>query len=222
MTQSVSKKSHIKLAMLILMSVVMVTAFVFYFGVFRTPSHQYDRINIDGTYLTTAIPTTDFALTDNHNASFTKENLKGHWTMMFFGFTNCGMVCPTTLDALNKMYNLMQKNMKSDQLPQVVFVSVDPDRDSVKRINDYVMAFNSHFIGVRAEIAETIALEKQFHIVAAKMEVDGKGKNQYTINHTAEILVINPQAELQALLSFPHEPEQLVKDYKAILSAQKV
>lgn len=221
MTDVTPKKNHTKLALFILLDMIIITALVIYFGVIRPEQRQAMRVSIDGTYLTTPQQISNFALTDNHGKTFTKDNLKGHWTMMFFGFTNCGMVCPTTLDALNKMYQTMQKDMPANQLPQVVFVSVDPDRDTVERINDYMNAFNKNFIGVRAEIAETIALEKQLHIVAAKMQVDGQGKNQYTINHTAEILLFNPDAQLQALFSYPHEPEQMVKDYKLILSSTK-
>jgi protein SCO1/2 len=221
MTNSVKKMNNVELLLIILLSTIIVTTLVIYFGIIRPQQEYAKQIKIDGTFLTTPQTINDFTLTDNHGNAFTKDNLKGHWTMLFFGFTNCGMVCPTTMDALNKMYKQMEQELPSNQLPQVTFVSVDPDRDTVEKINDYINSFNSHFVGARAEIADTIALEKQFHVVAAKLEVDGQGKNQYTINHTAEILLINPNAQLQALLSYPHAPEQMVKDYKTIVSKLK-
>lgn len=218
MTNVNPQKNHVQLLLIILLSTVIVTTLVIYFGIVR-PQQQYaQQVKIDGTFLTPPQNITEFTLTDNHGNPFTKESLKGHWTMMFFGFTNCGMVCPTTMDALNKMYKIMEKELPNNQLPQVTFISVDPDRDTIEKINDYINSFNPHFVGARAEIAETIAFEKQLHIVAAKLEVDGQGKNQYTINHTAEILLFNPNGQVQALLSYPHEPEQMVKDYKTILS----
>ncbi len=168
----------------------------------------------EGVYLSQ--PRTDiinFTLTDNHGKPFTRDNLKGHWTMMFFGFTNCGMVCPTTLAALRDMYHTLQKKLPADQLPQVVMVSVDPARDSVARMNDYVNSFDSHFIGARADITETVKLEKNLHIAAAKIESNG----HYTINHSAEILLFNPLGQLQAFLSYPHHAPQMVKDYQDIL-----
>lgn len=174
------------------------------------------QIKIDGFYLPKSQLIKDFHLTDNHGKSFDKNNLLGHWTLMFFGFTNCGMICPSTMSALNGMYQQLEKQLPAQQLPQVVMVSVDPERDTVTRMNSYINAFNKHFIGVRGDSSETIALQKQLHIVAEKMQVEGQGKDHYTINHTAEIMVINPKGELQAYFSYPHEAEQMVRDFKLI------
>ena len=179
------------------------------------------EIKINGLFLPQPQQITPFNLTNHHGKIFSQENLNGHWTMMFFGFTNCATVCPTTMVALNKMYQSLRKKLPADQLPQIVMVSVDPDRDSVTRMDQYINAFNSDFIGVRADIVATVALEKQLHIVAAKLETDGQGKNHYTINHTADILVFNPKGQLQAVLSSPHQPDQMVKDYQLIQSATR-
>jgi protein SCO1/2 len=221
MNKTAQKKNHIELLIIILFSTLTITTLVVYFGIIRPQQEYAKQIKIDGTYLTPPQNIADFALTDNHGHAFNNNNLKGHWTMMFFGFTNCGMVCPTTMDALNKMYKLMEKELPSNQLPQVAFISVDPDRDTVEKMNDYVNSFNPHFIGARAEIEATMALEKQLHVGVAKLEADGHGKNHYTIDHTAEILVLNPTGQLQGMLSYPHEPEQLLKDYKTIISKTK-
>lgn len=214
------KKSHAKLIAMIVIDILVISALVLYFGVIR-PSQHKTEVKINGLYLPKATDVSDFKLTDNHGKTFTVENLKGHWTMLFFGFTNCAMVCPTTMDALNKMYKILEKDLPADKLPQVVLVSVDPDRDTVERMDDYVNSFNKSFIGVRTEIEDTVKLEKQFHIAAAKMEVDGQGKNHYTVNHSAEILLINPDAKVQAYLSYPHTPETMVTDYKTILNTLK-
>lgn len=179
--------------------------------------HKSNNIKIDGVYLPQPTQITDFTLTDNHGKPFSKENMKGHWTMLFFGFTNCGMVCPATMAALNNMYKILQKDLPKDQLPQVVLISVDPDRDTVARLNDYVNAFNPSFTGARGDMNMTQALEKQLHIVAEKMQADGAGKNHYTINHSAEIMLFNPNVQLQAFLSYPHQAEQMAKDYKLII-----
>lgn len=191
-----------------------------YYGIIKPQlaAHESKDKQVDGTYLETAQDIPTFSLMDNHGNTFTRDNLKGHWTMMFFGFTSCGMICPTTMAALNSTYKSLQKELPNNQLPQVVFISVDPDRDTVKKINDYVLSFNSNFVGARTDIKRIAELEKNLHIVVTKIEVDNKGNNHYTIHHSAEILVINPQGKLQATLSYPHEPRQMVKDYKLILS----
>jgi protein SCO1/2 len=140
--------------------------------------------------------------------------------MMFFGFTNCGMVCPTTMASLNSMYRTLQQQIPDKQLPSVVMVSVDPERDTQERMNDYVTTFNKNFIGARAELPEITQLEKELHLVAVKMQA-GTGKNQYTINHSAEIMVFNPEGKLQAFMSYPHDAEQMVVDYKNMLRTQQ-
>lgn len=218
MSNIAQPKSHKKLILIILLIMASLLSVVVYFGIVLPHQQAMKQVKINGILLPAATDIADFKLTDHHGEHFTQENLKGHWTLLFFGFTNCDYVCPNTMVALNKMYKTLQQELPDSKLPQVVLVSVDPERDTVKRMNSYVSAFNPHFIGVRADIKETIALEKQLHIAAAKMEADGEGKNHYTINHTAEILLVNPQGKLQAYLPYPHKADQLVKDYKLILT----
>ncbi len=218
MSNIAQQKNHVPLISMILGMLIIIAAIAIYFGVIRHQIQPRD-VKIDGVYLTETRDINNFQLTDNNGKPFTKDNLKGHWTMMFFGFTNCATVCPTTMSALNQMYQMLQRELPDKKLPQIVLVSVDPERDTVERMNDYVSAFNSHFIGARANLAETMALQKQLHIAAAKMQAEGQGKDHYTINHSAEVMLFNPDAKLQAYMSYPHQPEQMVKDYKLILSA---
>lgn len=190
------------------------------FGVIRyhgLPSFARN-VKIDGIYIPKPIDINNFQLTDNSGKSFTKENLKGHWTMLFFGFTNCGMVCPSTMAELKKMYVGLQKDLPNGELPQVVMVSVDPERDTVDRMNSYVASFNPHFIGAVGDEDQTDALKKQLHIVSGKLKLDGPWGNKYTINHSAEIMLFNPDAKLQAYLSYPHKADQMISDYKSILA----
>jgi protein SCO1/2 len=156
-------------------------------------------------------------LTDNRGNPFTKERLKDRWTLIFFGFTNCGYVCPTTLTELTRMYEMLQKDLPEKELPQVVLVSVDPERDSIEKMNDYVTAYHPTFIGVRSDTEGTQRITDQFHISAIKMQSEGHGGDHYMINHSAEIILINPDAKIQAYLSYPHKAEQLAKDYKLIV-----
>ncbi len=175
---------------------------------------------IDGVYLSVPSDIPDFHFTDNKNHTFSKENLKNHWTFLFFGFTNCGFVCPSTLTELNKMMGLLEKKISASEMPQIVFISVDPERDTISRLNSYLTAFNPQFIGLRGKESDTEALEKELHIVAAKMESSQTGKKKnYTIDHTAEILLVNPDGKLQAYLSYPHTASQMADDYKKILGA---
>jgi protein SCO1/2 len=219
MTTVEPKKKRSRIVGIIIFDIIIITAIIIYFGIVRP--HQLSNLKINGIYLPKATEVSDFTLTDNHGNPFTNDTLKGHWTMMFFGFTNCAMVCPTTMDALNKMYQSLQKELPENQLPLITLVSVDPERDTVEKMNDYVSSFNPHFVGARAEIPQTIALEKQFHIAAAKMEADGQGAGHYSINHSAEIILINPEGQVQAYFSYPHQPEKMAADYKLIFKTFK-
>lgn len=217
------KSSNTKFTVTILILFLAIAAIVIYFGQLRKVNNApaviaQKNISIDGTYLSQPVAIKDFTLTSTTGTSFTKDNLKNHWTFMFFGFTNCGMVCPTTMAELNKMYKQLQNELPKDQLPQVVMVSVDPDRDSIERMKGYVTAFNPNFIGARAEMPQIKSMEGELHLVAVKMQ-SGNDKNQYTINHSAEIMVFNPQGELQAYLSYPHTGTTMAEDFKKMLVA---
>jgi protein SCO1/2 len=219
MKNASQQKSHTPLLLTILLLFVVVAGTAIYFNVTHKNS-AITEVKIDGMYLPTPKEMIDFELTDNTGKPFTKANLKGHWTMLFFGFTNCGMVCPTTMAALNDMYKHLSTELPSERLPAVVMISVDPDRDSVERMNEYVSAFNPNFVGARAEMPQIETLEKELHLVAVKMQADGAAKNQYTINHSAEIMLFNPEGQLQAFMAYPHKADQMAKDYKAILTVQ--
>ncbi|HSW92729.1 MAG TPA: SCO family protein [Gammaproteobacteria bacterium] len=218
MSNTKTSAKNKKIIFTLLAIIALVAAIEIYFGMLQR-HETASNVKIDGIFLTSPKEINQFNLSASNGKPFTKNNLTGQWTMLFFGFTNCSMVCPTTMAALNDMYKLLEKDLPADKMPQIVMVSVDPDRDSVKRMKEYVTAFNPNFIGARADITETVALEKQLHIAAAKMQVDGAGKNHYTINHSAEILLFNPKGQLQAYLSFPHQAPQMAKDYQQIIKA---
>lgn len=175
-------------------------------------------VQINGTYLPKAIPLSDFHLTDNHGKPFSKENMKGHWTMMLFGFTHCGYVCPVTLSELNELYNNLGKTLSSKNIPHIVFVTVDPERDTVAKMNTYINSFNTNFIGVRGGADETEKLQNQLHIIAVKVKPAGQSDDQYGVDHSVEILLFNPDAELQAYMAYPHKAKQMEKDYYLILA----
>lgn len=208
-----------KKRVIIFLIIILMVVGLIYLG--KTKTHSVKNIKIDGVMLPAAKSIAPFQLTDQNGKIFNQDNLKGKWTFMFFGFTNCGYVCPTTLAELNKMYKVLQKDLPKEQLPQIVLVSVDPERDTVARMKQYVRAFNENFIGLRADPTETIALEKQLHISAVKMHAEGEPVDHYMVNHSAEILVFNPDGKLQAYFSYPHQSEQMITDYKLILNAME-
>jgi protein SCO1/2 len=219
--KSLQQKSHLKLILLLLLFSAAVVFIALYFGVIAKHHKTVDlsKIKIDGVVLTETKDIPDFTFIDHRGNGFTKFDLKAHWSMLFFGFTNCGYVCPTTLTELNKMYRKLEQDLPEDQLPRVILISVDPERDTASRMSQYLSAFNPNFIGVTGDPAAIDAFSKQLHIAVIKMEAEGEGANHYMINHSSEILLINPEGKIQAYLSYPHEANQMEKDYKEILTA---
>lgn len=153
-------------------------------------------------------------LTDQSEHGFTEQQFKDHWSLVFFGFTNCGMVCPTTLAALDDMYKLIQQTQLP--LPQVVFISIDPLRDSSERIRNYLKYFNPNFIGLHGSEEETARVMQQYKILVTRIEAENN-KSHYTLDHTSEILVLNPAGKLIAYMTYPHQGKELASNYVWLL-----
>ena len=155
---------------------------------------------------------------------FTQNNLKGHWTLLFFGFANCPMLCPTTMATEANAYARLQAQ-GFKPLPQVVFVSVDPDRDTLDKTYVFATTFHKNFIGARTDDKNTLVqMTKQTHTMFEKVPLpagttqDKDAASNYTVNHTGDIIVINPQGEFVAMLTMPHTADNIVADYQTIVN----
>jgi protein SCO1/2 len=156
----------------------------------------------------------DFSLQDPQGRTRTLADYKGKAVVMFFGYTHCPDVCPTTMAELNQV---MQKLGDDAQRVQVVFVTVDPQRDTAELMGQYVPAFNPAFVGLRpADDAALKEVTKSFRVVVNKVE--GSTPNNYTIDHTAGIYVFDPKGQLRLFMR-PDEPvDAMAKDLKTLLS----
>ena len=159
-----------------------------------------------------------FVLTGTDNTPFTNASLQGHWTLLFFGFTNCGSICPTTMAELGKMYHVLEEK-KVKTLPHVVMVSVDPERDSLDKLAHYVKAFDPHFYGARGDDQAVKKMTKEVGIVYTKIIRHGHENLQnYDIEHTGTVILFNPSGELSAFFTMPHQASLLAKDYLLLIS----
>ncbi|MDM8355446.1 SCO family protein [Pandoraea communis] len=156
----------------------------------------------------------DFSLQDPQGKTRTLADYKGKAVVMFFGYTHCPDVCPTTMAELNQV---MQKLGADAQRVQVLFVTVDPQRDTPELMGQYVPAFNPAFVGLRpADDAALKEVTKAFRVVVNKVE--GSTPNNYTIDHTAGIYVFDPNGQLRLFMR-PDEPvDAMAKDLKTLLS----
>lgn len=150
-----------------------------------------------------------FKLITSKQQPFTQKDFRNHWTLLFFGFTHCASVCPTTLDMLAHAYDqliALEPNL------QVVFISLDPTRDSTQKLDEYTKHFHPRFIGVTGKISEIRKLQAELHIYSEKDA--NTANNEYQIQHTSSILLINPQGEWAGLFSFGMKPEQFANEFK--------
>jgi protein SCO1 len=185
------------------------------FGVFVFQHWQVaqSRQNLHATALTTAREIPAFSMLGVDAQSFTKEQLKGQWTWIFFGFTQCPQLCPMTMSKLAKAYHKLQQD-GVETLPRVVMITLDPERDSLSRLKEYVHAFEPAFYGARGDEPTVQALAAQLGIAYARVQSSRtKQKQAYNIEHSGAVLVINPEGKLQAFFNPPYTVNQLVHDH---------
>lgn len=175
---------------------------------------------VHGTWLPQAKSLPPFALLDHHGAAFTPQTLVGHWTFMFFGYTHCPDVCPTTMGVLGSMAT--QLAARGISAPRVVFVSVDPQRDTVAQLSQFVPYFNPDFVGVTGDEAGIDTLTRALGIVHARSGPAADDAAGYLMDHSAALLLFNPDGHYNALFSAPHGAAQLADDYARILKHHEV
>lgn len=221
MSTSAKRKNNSLLAMLIagIIIVAMVAVFIGVRHSRLAMPAKTQASRIDGSVLPMPKTIKPFHLSLTSGKPFDNASLKGHWSMVFFGYTNCAVVCPTTMAELTKMYAQLQKALPANQLPQVILVTVDPERDSLSRLNAYVKAFNPAFVGARGDLAHLKELSQQLNIVFKKIVLDENDSKHYKVTHSAEVLLINPEGDLTAFLAYPHAAKQMVHDYETIIQS---
>jgi protein SCO1/2 len=158
------------------------------------------------------LPVPQIALTDQAGREFTLEDFRGRFTWLFFGFTNCPDICPLTLQVLaDARAQVVARNAALD--PQVVFVSVDPSRDSPERIAAYLRSFDPDFRGVTAPDA---ALAPLLAKLGVTVEQHAHGADSYNVVHNPHVYLIGPDATWIAVSSTPHVAATLASDYVKI------
>jgi protein SCO1/2 len=179
---------------------------------------KIDAANFHGTYLENPRTVNQFSLTGTDQKAFDNSSLQGKWTVLFFGFTNCGYICPTTLAELGKMYRILEDKGVKD-LPRVVMISIDPERDDQEKLGSYVSSFHPDFYGARGEDASIKAMTREMGIAYAKiMEKDTSDPKSYDMQHSGALMLFNPQGELNAFFTTPHHADLLAKDYIQLVS----
>jgi protein SCO1/2 len=205
------------------LTVVMLLVFAgFFSGLFvyqhLSANKKIDPSEFHGTFLKNPRTINQFNLMGTDEKPFDNASLKGQWTLVFFGFTNCGYLCPTTMAELGKMYRILEeKGVK--KLPKVVMISIDPDRDSIDKLGHYVTSFNKSFYGARGNEDLIKSMTREMGIAYAKvLSNESDSPDNYDMQHSGAVILFNPQGELNAFFTTPHNAELLAKDYILLVS----
>ena len=181
-------------------------------------NRSIDPTQIHGTLLDKSRPVNAFELTGIDQKKFSNASLQGQWTMMFFGFTNCGSICPTTMAELGKMYHILEEK-KAKTLPRIIMISIDPQRDTLEQLNTYVKAFNPNFYGARGEEDSIQAMTRELGIAYARIALKGTDEAEtYDIEHTGTVMLFNPKGELSAFFTMPHQASLMAEDFQLLTS----
>lgn len=140
---------------------------------------------------------------------FSKQDLEGKWSLLFYGYTHCPDICPATLNTV------AVAKRESRAFPQVVFVSVDPKRDDARLVNAYVRYFDKEFVGVTGEEKLLQAMAMQMSV--ASMSVPSDKPEEYLVDHSSNLLLLNPAVELVAMLRPPHTVQSIRQALDALM-----
>ncbi len=153
----------------------------------------------------------DFELVDHNGKPFNIVRMQDVWSIVFFGFSNCPDICPTTLAILNDTYSKM-KDSEKEKL-QVIMISLDPERDTVEALAEYVPYFNSEFIGVTGNKHLIRRLTAEINVAYNIVPLEG---DDYTVDHSTQLVLINPKGHYHGFFRAPHSETMLRSTWRSI------
>ena len=155
-----------------------------------------------------------FALTDHNGGAFNNETIKGKWHLWFFGYTHCPDICPDTLQLLTS--SVAQIDEATREQLQVTFISVDPERDTLDKMKEYVTYFNPDFMSARAERERLMPLTQALGIYhSVEKSEDG---NKYDVAHSGVLIIITPDGRFSGLFSPPLDGTNIAHDISALIN----
>lgn len=155
----------------------------------------------------------EFEFTDHKGQPFGREQLKDKWSLIFFGFTHCPDICPTTMASAAKMYAGLEDDEK-DQL-QVILISLDPERDTTEKLAEYVPYFNPDFIGATGNKYVLLKLATELNVAFSKVELEG---GDYTIDHSGNMILVNPYGHYYGFLKPPFAEGNMQRALRSIMA----
>lgn len=163
------------------------------------------------------MPLPEFELTDQDGARFGREDFNGRWTLLFFGFTHCPDICPATLQVMSLASQRLADERQD--IPRLVLVSVDPERDTPTIMKRYTGHFGDDVVGITGEIDELVKLTKALGIYFEREDA-APNEQSYNVAHSAHVLVLDDSGNYAAVFRPPHSIDAIAADLPLIMSSQ--
>ena len=225
-----SSKRKTALIAFIAFDILVVAFFIYLFLLRGERQNQTELREIGVTIYPEARALSDFQLIDEQGDAFTKNDLQGHWNLMFFGFTHCPDICPLTMAELRQFYQALE--VDENDKPRIFLVTVDPERDDPETMKAYLDNYNADFIGLTGDAQVIAHLASELYVVyseaddpdttishdhnASSSDAD-MVDDGYLVNHSGHIAVINPEGDYYAVMRAPHRDRDLTAAYLQLI-----
>ena len=186
-------------------------------GLYTNQSQQPAKLEISGFAFPEPEPLENIELVGQNSEAITTDDFKNQWTFVYVGYTFCPDACPLTLSTMNQTHALLTES--EEQSPQMMLVSVDPERDTPERLAEYVAYFNPEFKGATGSPENLQNFANQTRAIYSLP--DDRSSGEYLVDHSSSIVLINPDAAVHAIFTPPQTAEKLAKDFAEIITAYR-
>lgn len=201
--------NKLKLPLIILSILLLSGLAISFFQAKEPPALEFDAA-MGVPIMSPPVPLPAVSLLDQNGVAFSKQNMKGKWSLLFFGYTNCPDICPTTLQIMAQVADDL-----SARDINYAFITVDPKRDDMATVKKYVSFFHPDFIGLTGDKAEIDRLTETLGVI---YDYEGDlSSDEYIVNHYGAILVVDPEARLRAHILPPHPNQKVVDAVNGII-----
>ncbi|KRO34705.1 MAG: hypothetical protein ABS21_01735 [SAR86 cluster bacterium BACL1 MAG-121105-bin34] len=161
----------------------------------------------------------EFTLLTSENRSITQDDLMGRWTLVYFGFTRCPNECPVAMSLIKNLYSTLENKNFNLSDKQTLLITIDPENDSPKMVDDYAKAFNTGFIGARGERPMLLSLATQLNVMVVEPpKNDSHHSIDHLENHSNNILLIDPQGKYFGFFRAPFDEEKFLLTYQSVVT----
>jgi protein SCO1/2 len=207
-----SQRRGVRLTVTVVLAFILVVVGSFVYRINQPRLLTRSELQLNGLILLeTPRDIGDFALTSHRGEPFVPTSLQGHWSLVFFGFTHCPDICPTTMAFLDRFVGELDGTEAADAT-EVIMVSVDPARDTVEQLAGYVPFFNPEFTGVTGEFLDLFRFATSLN--APFRKVPGQGED-YQVDHSANVVLINPRGHYHGFFRAPLDLAKMKVTYRA-------